>query len=158
MIKGNTVTRRLTMAAILGLGAIISAGVVAKGAGAKKPELSGLGDAKWAPLMKGAPLPALSAIEGDPMAGPFFAYMKLPAGFESPAHTHSNDYWAVLVQGKMTHWATEGGSEAGAKQLGVGDLTHMPAHIPHVSKCYPGEDCVMVVMEKAKFDFVPVKK
>jgi hypothetical protein len=26
----------------------------------------------------------------------------------------------------------------------------------HISKCYPGADCVMVVMQKGKNDFVPV--
>ncbi|MEA2696253.1 MAG: hypothetical protein QOI66_524 [Myxococcales bacterium] len=143
----------MVLGTFLGLGAIASVGL-AKG-GAKKPELSALSDAHWNPLMKGSPLPAIAPIEGDPMSGAFMGYLKLPAGFESPAHTHSNDYWAVLVQGKMTHWAVDGGSEQTAKQLGVGDLTHMPAHVAHVTKCFPGEDCVMVVTAKGKFDFIP---
>jgi hypothetical protein len=131
---------------------------VAKGA-AKMPVLSPLADAKWTPLMKEGPLPAAAAIEGDPMkGGAHFAYLKLPAGFTSPAHSHSSDYWAVLVQGKMTHWAAEGGSEAEAKQLGVGDLTYMPAKLDHISKCFPGADCVMAVYQKGKFDFIPAKE
>ncbi len=81
---------------------------VAKGA-AKLPVLSPLADAKWTPLMKD-PLPAFAPIEGDAMKGAHFAYLKLPAGFTSPPHSHSSDYWAVLVQGKMTHWAAEGGT------------------------------------------------
>src|SRR5207237_8574085 len=74
---------------------------VAKGA-AKMPVLSSLADAKWTPLMKEGPLPAFAPIEGDAMKSAHFAYLKLPAGFTSPAHSHSSDHWAVLVQGKMT--------------------------------------------------------
>ena len=129
---------------------------VAKGA-AKMPVLSPLADAKWTPLMKD-PLPAFAPIEGDAMKGAHYAYLKLPAGFTSPPHSHSSDYWAVLVQGKMTHWAAEGGSEAEAKQLGVGDLTYMPAKLNHISKCFPGADCVMAVYQKGKFDFIPAKE
>ena len=145
----------VVMGTILGLGGAVTSVGLAK-VGAKAPELSALSEAHFAPLMKGSPLPAIAAIEGNPTAGAFMGYLKLPGGFESPPHTHSNDYWAVLIQGKMTHWAADGGSEQAAKQLGVGDLTHMPAHVAHVSKCFPGEDCVLVLMEKGKFDFIPV--
>jgi beta-alanine degradation protein BauB len=130
---------------------------VAKGA-AKMPVLSSLADAKWTPLMKEGPLPAFAPIEGDAMKGAHFAYLKLPAGFTSPPHSHGSDYWAVLVQGKMTHWAAEGGSEAEAKPLGVGDLTYMPAKLDHISKCFPGSDCVLAMYQKGKFDFVPAKE
>ena len=138
--------------------ASFGAGVaVAKGAAAKAPELSLLKDASWTPLMKEGPLPAMSPISGDATKGAYEGYLKLPAGFESPPHSHTNDYWAVLVQGKMTHWAANGGSEKDAKQLGIGDLTFMPAKVEHISKCYPGSDCIMVVMQKGKFDFIPAK-
>ena len=130
---------------------------VAKGA-AKMPVLSPLADAKWTPLMKEGPLPAAAPIEGDMMKGAHYAYLKLPAGFTSPPHSHSSDYWAVLVQGKMTHWAKDGGNEAEAKQLGVGDLTYMPAKTEHISKCFPGADCIMAVYQKGKFDFIPAKE
>jgi quercetin dioxygenase-like cupin family protein len=130
---------------------------VAKEKAPKLPELSLLKDAKWTPIMKEGPLPAVAAIQGDPTKGAYEGYLKLPAGFESPPHSHSYDYWAVLVQGKMTHWAANGGSEKDAKQLGVGDLTFMPAKVDHVSKCYPGADCIMVVVQKGKNDFIPAK-
>jgi quercetin dioxygenase-like cupin family protein len=115
--------------------------------------LKSLKDAVWTPLM-GGPL-AAAPIQGDATKGPYEGYVKLPAGFVSPSHSHSHDYWAVPVQGKMTHWATQGGSEKSAKQLGVGDLTHMPANVEHISKCFPGEDCIVVVVQQGNFDFVP---
>jgi hypothetical protein len=127
---------------------------VAKGA-AKAPELTSFSELTWTPLMKEGPLPALAPIEGDGMKGAYLGFLKLPAGFESPPHSHTNDYWSVLVQGQMTHWAVDGGSEKDSKAIGPGGVTHMPGKMLHVSKCYPGQDCVMVVMQKGKFDFIP---
>lgn len=148
----------LSKGAIVGavMGAFVLGTAVAK-APAKVAQLSSLKDATWTALMKDSPLPALSPIEGDPMKGAYLAYLKLPAGFESPPHSHSKDYWAVLVQGKMTHWVADGGSEKDAKQLGVGDSTFMPGKVEHISKCYPGSECIAVLMQKGKFDFVPGK-
>jgi quercetin dioxygenase-like cupin family protein len=143
--------------AMLMTGSFVLGTAVAKEKAPKLPELSLLKDAKWTPIMKEGPLPAVAAIQGDPTKGAYEGYLKLPAGFESPAHSHSYDYWAVLVQGKMTHWAANGGSEKDAKQLGVGDLTFMPAKVDHISKCYPGADCIMVVVQKGKNDFIPAK-
>jgi quercetin dioxygenase-like cupin family protein len=131
------------------------AGIAVARGPAKAPELMNLSEAKWTPLMKEGPLPAMAPIQGDLTKGAGMGYLKLPAGFESPPHSHSSDYWAVLVQGKMTHWAADGGSEKDAKPLAVGDLTHMPAKTVHVSKCYAGAECIMVVMLKEKFDFIP---
>jgi quercetin dioxygenase-like cupin family protein len=135
--------------------ASFAAGIaVAKGA-AKGPELTTLGELAWTPIMKEGPLPAVSPIEGDGLKGAYMGYLKLPAGFESPPHMHTNEYWAVLVQGQMTHWATDGGSEKDSKAIGPGGWVHMPAKTAHVSKCYPGVECIMVTMQKGKFDFIP---
>jgi hypothetical protein len=142
-------------ALVVALGASFAAGfAVAKGA-AKAPELTQFSELTWTPIMKEGPLPAVAPIEGDGMKGAYMGFLKLPAGFESPPHSHTNDYWAVLVQGQMTHWAAEGGSEKDSKAIGVGGVTHMPGKVVHISKCYPGADCVMVTMQKGKFDFIP---
>ena len=151
-----TSKKLLKVLTIVGLsGASFVAGIaVAKGPG-KPPVLSSLAEAKWTPLMKEGPLPALAPIQGDLTKGGGMGYLKLPAGFESPPHSHTFDYWGVLVQGKMTHWAADGGSEKDAKPLGIGDLTFMPGKTVHVSKCFPGEECIVVLMQKGKSDFIP---
>jgi hypothetical protein len=151
--------KKLLVASALALtvaaGSFVAGIAVAKGA-AKVPELTAFNDLTWTPLMKEGPLPASAAIEGDGTKGAYMGYLKLPAGFESPPHMHTYDYWAVLVQGQMTHWAAEGGSEKDSKAIGVGGWVHMPGKMAHVSKCYPGADCIMVIMQKGKSDFVPV--
>ncbi|MBC8133176.1 MAG: hypothetical protein H7X95_09365, partial [Deltaproteobacteria bacterium] len=143
---------------VLGLtGASFVTGTAIAKPAAKAPVLSALSEAKWMPIMKEGPLPAMAPIQGDGMKGGYMGYLKLPANFTSPPHSHTSDYWTVVVQGKMTHWVVDGGSEADAKQLTVGDLTYMPGKTDHVSKCFPGADCVMVIMQKGKSDFVPAK-
>lgn len=144
------------LACLIG-GSVALGTAIAKGPAEKAPELKLLKDASWTAIMKEGPLPAVSPIEGDGSKGAYMGYLKLPAAFESPPHSHTHAYWSVVVQGKMTHWAAEGGSEKDAKQLGVGDLTYMPAKVPHISKCYPGAECIMVIMQHGKSDFVPTK-
>jgi hypothetical protein len=141
--------------AALGFGALSFATGFAVAKGTAKLEITPMAEMTWTPLMKEGPLPAGAPIEGDATKGAYFGYLKLPAGFESPPHSHTNDYWSVLLQGQMTHWAAEGGSEKDSKAIGVGGLTHMPGKLVHVSKCYPGADCIMAVMQKGKNDFIP---
>jgi hypothetical protein len=131
-----------------------AAGVAGAKTAAKEPVISLLSEAKWIPLMKEGPVPAVALIQGDPMKGGYFAFLKLPANFTSPPHAHTSDYWAVLIQGKMTHWSAVGGSEAASKQMSVGDSAFMPAKVEHISKCYPGADCIMAMMQKGKNDFI----
>ncbi|HEU4727844.1 MAG TPA: cupin domain-containing protein [Kofleriaceae bacterium] len=137
-------------------GSFAAGDAIAK-ARAKPLELSALKDVTWTPVMKDSPLPASAPIHGDSAKGAYEGYLKLPAGFESPPHKHSHDYWAVLIQGRMTHWAVDGGSESTAKQLGFGDLAYVPADLEHISKCYPGQDCIVIMVQPGKFDFVPTK-
>jgi hypothetical protein len=137
-------------------GLSFAAGLAVAKAPTKESVLSLLSEATWTPLMKDSPLPAVAPIQGDGTKGAYLGYLKLPAGLTSPPHAHTSDYWAVLVQGRMTHWPATG-SEAGAKQLGVGDLTFMPGKLEHVSKCFPGAECIAVIMQKGKADFLPGK-
>ena len=155
-MKKKTLALTATVLALTSVSFV--AGMAAAKGAAKTLVLSPLAEAKWTPLMKEGPLPAFAPIEGDATKGAHFAYLKLPAGFTSPPHSHSSDYWAVLVQGKMTHWAAVGGSEAEAKPLGVGDLTFMPAKLDHISKCFPGAECILAVVQKGKFDFTVAKE
>jgi hypothetical protein len=144
------------LALAIGLAAASFAAGVAVAKGATKPELTAFSELTWTPLMKEGPLPAGAPIEGDATKGAYLGFLKLPAGFESPPHMHTNDYWSVLVQGQMTHWAADGGSEKDSKAIGVGGWTHMPGKVAHISKCYPGADCIFVIMQKGKNDFIPV--
>ena len=114
-------------------------------------------DAKWTNLM-GDGGPSMAQLWGDSTkAGESGFLLKLPAGFVSPAHSHSNDYWAVTVAGKMSHWS-DLQSEKDAVALPAGSYAMMPAKLKHISKCAPGAECIIMVRMKGKFDFIPVEK
>src|SRR5262249_26389340 len=148
-MRGDSMTKKtmFVVTAALGFGALSFATGFAVAKGTAKIEITPMSAATWTALMKEGPLPAAAPIEGDATKGAYFGYLKLPAGFESPPHSHTNDYWSVLLQGQMTHWAADGGSEKDSKAIGLGGVTHMPGKLVHVSKCYPGADCIMVVMQ-----------
>ena len=40
---------------------------------------------------------------GDLAHGPHGTFIKMPAGYVSPTHTHTEDYWAVVVSGVMVN-------------------------------------------------------
>src|ERR1700722_11866125 len=40
---------------------------------------------------------------GDVSRGPHGTFIKMPAGFVSPPHTHSDDYWSVVLTGVMVN-------------------------------------------------------
>src|SRR5215472_2463613 len=40
---------------------------------------------------------------GDPANGAHGTFIKMPAGYESPIHTHTEGYWAVVVSGVMVN-------------------------------------------------------
>jgi len=129
----------------------------AKGAPAA-PTAMPMADVKWVDLM-GPGGPQMAVLWGDPTKGGESGFLlKLPAGMVSPPHSHTNPYWAVTIQGSMSHWLAEGGSEADAKQLPAGGFEMMPGKVKHISKCAAGADCIMAVRMNGKFDFKAVEQ
>ena len=95
--------------------------------------------------------PKLAAITGNPMKGAYVGLLQLPAGFTSPMHIHTGAYEAIQIKGTSSHWLVgEDGSKA-AKMV-PGSYWSMPAKLPHVSSCAAGEDCIVLLMQKTKFD------
>jgi beta-alanine degradation protein BauB len=99
--------------------------------------------------------PQLADLWGNHEKGAFGGILKIPAGFTSPMHTHKGDYQAVQIQGTSSHWLVgEDGTKA--KKLPPGSYWTMPGKLPHVSSCDKGADCLILVVQKTKFDFVQV--
>src|SRR5262245_60992829 len=58
------------------------------------------GDLKWADLdPKGAPGVKIVDVWGNHAKGAFGAFVRFPAGFAAPLHTHTSDYKIVVVSG-----------------------------------------------------------
>ncbi len=96
--------------------------------------------------------PTMAVLWGDPMSGPFGALLKVPAGFESPMHRHSNDERVVVLTGRSVHW-TDSESREDAPVMAAGDFMTMSASTNHVSAATDDEDCLEFITMDGPFDF-----
>lgn len=83
---------------------------------------------------------------------PFGGMFRVPAGGESPMHTHTSDYWAAMVSG--TESAREKVADVPMKVL-PGSTWYQPAKAPHVNKCMGPEECVFFVYYPNGMDYIP---
>ena len=90
---------------------------------------------------------------GDLQHGRHGTFIHMPAGFVSPVHTHTEDYFVVVIKG------------VGANQLPGGKIIPLAAgsywfqkgEEAHVTQCLSKEDCVFFIVQPGKFDYVPAK-
>ncbi len=113
------------------------------------------GDLKWVELdPRGAPGVMVASVWGDHAKGAFGAFIKFPAGFAAPLHTHTNDYKIVIVSGTLIQ-APEGKPEF---RLGPGSYLMQPGgDYKHTTACDKASECVFFVQSSGKFDLKPVK-
>ena len=109
-------------------------------------------DMQFFPMAEGSPV-LMSVLWGDPATGPSGVMLKMPAGFETPIHTHSAGYRAVVIQGQATHWI-EGADPSAAHRAGPGSYVVQPAGEWHGDlNAGPGEVVVLVIYD-GPIDFV----
>ncbi|GEN98171.1 hypothetical protein NSE01_00040 [Novosphingobium sediminis] len=90
---------------------------------------------------------------GDLQHGRHGTFIHMPAGFVSPVHTHTEDYFAVVIKG------------TGANQLPGGKIIPLPVgsywfqkgEEAHVTQCLSKEPCVFFIVQPGKFDYVPAQ-
>ncbi len=90
---------------------------------------------------------------GNFQAGRHGTFIGMPHGFVSPVHSHTEDYFGVVIKG------------VGANQLPGGKIIPLPAgsywfqkgEEAHVTQCLSKEDCLFLIVQPGKFDYVPVK-
>jgi hypothetical protein len=152
-IRINRPTKWIAGATLL---AAVAMGGYAVGAAGKASTIQPVTDAKWEPLVPGAPLQA-AKLWGDRTQGAYGMLLKLPAGFEAGLHAHTADYKAVLVSGTWIH-TDEGQAISAGKELTPGSYVLQPGKAMHNDKCKEGADCILFVEQNAKNDFIPPKK
>jgi len=100
---------------------------------------------------KNAPGVQLATVWGDPVAGAFGAFMRLPAGFDSPLHRHTHPMKVVFVSG--TYIQEPDG--APVVQLGPGSFMMQPGgNYRHRTSCGTNSDCVFFVESAGAFDMI----
>ena len=151
---------RHVLAFSISLTFILAAPVLAQTAGEAKakvsktvsvqPVFTQAGDLKWTDLdPKGAPGVKIADLWGDHAKGAFGAYLKLPAGFAVPLHTHTHVMKVAFISGTYIQ-APEGKPEV---RLGPGSYMMQPGgNYRHTTSCDKASDCVLFVEGSGKFD------
>ena len=124
---------------------------------AAKPVIKPAADLKWTPLVPelGDKGPQLSVVFGDLKKGPVGLLLKQPAGARPGPHTHTSDYWAVVVTGQLQDF--EPGMGASAKKLPTGSWWMQPGKAAHDNHCFEGSECILFAYFPKGFDFAPVQ-
>lgn len=104
----------------------------------------------------------VKAAAGELEAGPAYGnlqtghhgtFIHMPAGFVSAVHTHTEDYYAVVVKGVGAN------DPVGAKPKGlpIGSYWFQRGEEPHVTRCLSKTGCLFFIVQPGKFDYVPAK-
>ena len=110
---------------------------------------------KWTDLdPKGAPGVKVADLWGNHAKGPFGAYLKLPAGFAVPLHTHTHAMKVVFLSGTYIQ-APEGKPEV---RLGPGSYMMQPGgNYRHTTSCDKASECLFFVESNGSFDLKVVE-
>lgn len=88
---------------------------------------------------------------GSRETGPHGTFGKFPAGFETPGHTHSHGYRAIVLKGEMTN-PFDG--EENPPVLQPGSYWSVEAGAEHTTACVSDTPCEFLMWGDRNFDFV----
>ncbi len=153
---------------VLGFGVsfVLAAAVLAQGSGEAKgksaPKMGAselvfmpAADLKWTDLdPSGAPGVKIADLWGNHAKGAYGAFIKFPAGFAAPLHTHTNAMKIVIVSGTFLQ-TPEGKPEV---RLGPGSYLMQPGgNYRHTTGCDKASECLFFAEGNGKFDLKPVE-
>jgi hypothetical protein len=87
---------------------------------------------------------------GDLVHGSHGTFIKMPAGFISKLHTHTGDYWGVVISGV----AVNGKPGSTDIPLPVGSYWLQKGGESHITKCISPNECILFISQKEKFDYI----
>ena len=88
---------------------------------------------------------------GDLAHGAHGTFIKMPAGFVSPIHIHTSDYWGVVISGVGAN-GVPGSTDV---PLPVGSYWFQKGGERHVTKCLSPNECIFFINQSTKFDYLP---
>lgn len=89
---------------------------------------------------------------GDLGKGPHGTFIHMPAGFVSAPHTHTDDYFGIVIQGVAVNTQQNGANDV---KLPVGSYWFQKGKEVHVTKCVSTTQCLFFIYQNGKFDYVP---
>lgn len=110
---------------------------------------------KWTDLdPQRGPGVKVADISGDHSKGAFSAFIKFPAGFAAPLHTHTNAMKMVVISGTFVQ-QPEGKAEF---RLGPGSYLFQPGgDYKHTTACDKASECLIFAEGIGAFDIKPVE-
>lgn len=98
-------------------------------------------------------------VHGELQAGPAYGdlghgahgtFIKMPSGFVSPIHIHTEDYYGVVISGVGANGLPGTADVA----LPVGSYWFQKGGERHVTKCLSPNECIFFISQPGKFDYV----
>jgi len=100
--------------------------------------------------------------KGELQAGPAYGnmnggkhgtFIRMPHGFVSAPHTHTEDYFAVVIKGVGANHAPDGA----IVPLPAGSYWFQKGEEVHVTQCLSKTDCLFFIVQPGKFDYLVAK-
>jgi hypothetical protein len=103
----------------------------------------------------GAPV-QLGSLWGDRASGEAGTLLRTPAGFKAGPHSHTADYWAVVIEGVWEHWVPSTGEGTGIRLESGSHWTQVKTQV-HEDACVSDVPCVIFLFNKTPYatEFVP---
>lgn len=95
-----------------------------------------------------------AAAYGDLQQGAHGTFIKMPAGFVSAVHSHSGEYWGVVISGVGVN-GTPGSADV---PLPAGSYWSQKGGEDHVTKCISSNECIFFINQTVKFDEIEESK
>jgi len=152
MVKSRTGTSSLNMAMSAG---IVSVSLIAcaHGAPSSAPVTHTVDSSlQWGPCP--AIFPAgcqIAVLNGDPSKPNADVFLRVPAGYKIPAHSHTSPERMILVEGKLS--VRYEGTPAAA--LTPGEYAYGPAGLPHEATCRGKTSCTLFIAFEGPVDALP---
>jgi len=89
----------------------------------------------------------LAPLWGDRATGEAGTLLSAPAGFKSGAHSHTADYWAVVVAGTWEHWVPSTGEGKGIRLTPGAHWTQVRTQL-HEDACVSTIPCTIFLFNK----------
>jgi hypothetical protein len=89
----------------------------------------------------------LAALWGDRSKGEAGTLLNTPAGFKSGVHSHTADYWAVVVEGTWEHWVPSTGEGKGLRLTPGAHWTQVRTQW-HEDACVSKTPCTIFLLNK----------
>ncbi len=105
---------------------------------------------EWREISPGSPV-KITVLWGDRAKGEYAMLLKLPAGHVAPVHAHTGAYHGVNLTGTWRQAFDVGDQQ----DLQPGSYVFQPGLGMHGDACIGPEDCIVLIHQHAKADFIP---